>query len=429
MSMGGHQSAAALKDEWLTPRHVLDALGPFDLDPCAPQVRPWDTAARHYTVMDNGLVQPWSGMVLLTIDENDTISACRNDFLLHAQNHAQNAEWLSRLPLSISVPAPIDHSAFCHVAGSAWHKTMRSESAELGNSAQERDDSTRNPACSNAQNAAQPIQQHLSTSGLSQGAATGLHHGVESAPERKQEPAGRSSDPLLTENRKSSKNGSDTLNPNLGNKQNAQAHEFTTQSVGNEKQDSHSLGQMPTGWTVYPLSTIPARTADQQAIFTKTTSYQFHTLTVPELLSATWCQPAANATSQKGPSIRIHGLRTKLLSLGLIEPCGIFVGHYKPRVWLNPPYGLEAAQWLARCADHGNAMALIFARTETRMFFDHVWPKAQAVLFLEGRLYFHHVCGRRASANAGAPSVLVAYGSANAECLKSCTLAGRYLAL
>ena len=160
MSMGGHHSATALKDEWLTPRHVLAALGPFDLDPCAPQVRPWDTAARHYTVMDNGLVQPWEG-----------------------------------------------------------------------------------------------------------------------------------------------------------------------------------------------------------------------------------------------------------------------------RVWCNPPYGLEAAQWLARCADHGNAMALIFARTETRMFFDHVWPKAQAVLFLEGRLYFHHVCGRKASANAGAPSVLVAYGPANAECLKGCTLAGRYLAL
>ena len=26
MSMGGHQSATALKDEWLTPRHVLAAL-------------------------------------------------------------------------------------------------------------------------------------------------------------------------------------------------------------------------------------------------------------------------------------------------------------------------------------------------------------------------------------------------------------------
>lgn len=63
MSMGGHQSAAALKDEWLTPRHVLEALGHFDLDPCSPVTRPWDTAAKHYTVMDNGLTQPWDGRV------------------------------------------------------------------------------------------------------------------------------------------------------------------------------------------------------------------------------------------------------------------------------------------------------------------------------------------------------------------------------
>lgn len=36
MSMGGHHSAAARKDEWLTPQHVLHALGPLDLDPFAP---------------------------------------------------------------------------------------------------------------------------------------------------------------------------------------------------------------------------------------------------------------------------------------------------------------------------------------------------------------------------------------------------------
>lgn len=41
MSMGGHQSAAMLKDEWLTPPHILRALGPFDLDTCAPVNRPW----------------------------------------------------------------------------------------------------------------------------------------------------------------------------------------------------------------------------------------------------------------------------------------------------------------------------------------------------------------------------------------------------
>jgi hypothetical protein len=107
---------------------------------------------------------------------------------------------------------------------------------------------------------------------------------------------------------------------------------------------------------------------------------------------------------------------------GLVQP-------WEGRVWCNPPYGLEAAKWLGRCVQHGNAIALIFARTETRMFFDHVWPKAQGVLFLEGRLYFHHVCGTRAAANSGAPSVLVAYGEQNAEVLKTCKLPGRYIAL
>ncbi len=86
---------------------------------------------------------------------------------------------------------------------------------------------------------------------------------------------------------------------------------------------------------------------------------------------------------------------------------------WEGRVWCNPPYGREAEQWLARCADHGDCIALIFARTETRMFFERVWACASAVFFFYGRLHFHHVDGRRAEANAGAPSCLVAYGDNN----------------
>lgn len=87
------------------------------------------------------------------------------------------------------------------------------------------------------------------------------------------------------------------------------------------------------------------------------------------------------------------------------------------RVWLNPPYGSKTDAWLARLAEHGNGIALIFARTETEMFFERVWSKADALLFLRGRLHFHHVNGQRAAANSGAPSVLVAYGDNNVECL------------
>ncbi len=99
------------------------------------------------------------------------------------------------------------------------------------------------------------------------------------------------------------------------------------------------------------------------------------------------------------------------------------------RVWLNPPYGRDTGIWLSRLADHGNGIALIFARTETEMFFSQVWERADAVLFLRGRLHFHHVDGRRAAANAGAPSCLVAYGRNNAEALKDCALTGRFIGL
>jgi hypothetical protein len=97
------------------------------------------------------------------------------------------------------------------------------------------------------------------------------------------------------------------------------------------------------------------------------------------------------------------------------------------RVWCNPPYGNKAAIWLSKCAEHGNAVALIFARTETKMFFNEVWKKADAVLFLNGRLFFHHPTGMQAKSNSGAPSVLVAYGSNNAKCLKNSGISGAFI--
>ena len=57
--IGSHQSADWKKDEWLTPRWILNRLGEFDLDPCAPINRPWDTAKRHFTIYDNGLMKDW----------------------------------------------------------------------------------------------------------------------------------------------------------------------------------------------------------------------------------------------------------------------------------------------------------------------------------------------------------------------------------
>jgi len=66
--MGGHHSPSMVTDEWLTPPHVLLALGApltFDLDPAASLFFPRRAARRGYTIKDNGLALPWSGRVWL----------------------------------------------------------------------------------------------------------------------------------------------------------------------------------------------------------------------------------------------------------------------------------------------------------------------------------------------------------------------------
>lgn len=65
-SMGSHQSARADTTTWLTPPHVIEALGKFDVDPCAaPSPRPWPTATRHIELPEDGLEATWEGRVWL----------------------------------------------------------------------------------------------------------------------------------------------------------------------------------------------------------------------------------------------------------------------------------------------------------------------------------------------------------------------------
>jgi len=96
-------------------------------------------------------------------------------------------------------------------------------------------------------------------------------------------------------------------------------------------------------------------------------------------------------------------------------------------VWCNPPYGSETGKWLSKMANHNNGIALIFARTETKMFFDYGWDRSSSMLFIKDRLYFYHVNGTKASNNSGAPSVLIGYGEMAKERLKLSKIPGRYV--
>lgn len=92
---------------------------------------------------------------------------------------------------------------------------------------------------------------------------------------------------------------------------------------------------------------------------------------------------------------------------------------WKDSVWLNPPYGPQTKQWLEKMANHNNGIALIFARTETKMFHDYVWNVASGIFFFKGRLFFHNVMGHKANNNAGGPSCLISYNQNNFKRLQS----------
>jgi DNA N-6-adenine-methyltransferase (Dam) len=65
MTLGSHQKTIGASQVHLTPEWIIDALGPFDLDPCAAYPRPWVCAMVNLCEADDGLRQLWAGRVWL----------------------------------------------------------------------------------------------------------------------------------------------------------------------------------------------------------------------------------------------------------------------------------------------------------------------------------------------------------------------------
>ena len=99
------------------------------------------------------------------------------------------------------------------------------------------------------------------------------------------------------------------------------------------------------------------------------------------------------------------------------------------KVFVNPPYGKEIIKWLTKLSDYGNGIALIFARTDTKAFHEYVFNKADAILFLKGRLNFYNIDGTPGKSGAGAPSCLVAYGKDSVDTLSKVKHLGKLVLL
>lgn len=95
------------------------------------------------------------------------------------------------------------------------------------------------------------------------------------------------------------------------------------------------------------------------------------------------------------------------------------------RVWMNPPYGKELGLWLNRLCMHFNGIALTFARTDTNAFHNYVFSHADSLFFFRQRLNFLDINGKEF--HGVAPSVLISYGSDNADAIEQAGFEGKHV--
>ncbi len=100
-------------------------------------------------------------------------------------------------------------------------------------------------------------------------------------------------------------------------------------------------------------------------------------------------------------------LRHKTASVIFDRNRGGLAAEWNGRVWLNPPYS-EVGTWLDRLVNHGQGIALVFARTDTK-WAQRVLPQADSVFFLSKRIKFQSPV-RDSPWTAGAPSMFLSFG-------------------
>lgn len=88
-------------------------------------------------------------------------------------------------------------------------------------------------------------------------------------------------------------------------------------------------------------------------------------------------------------------------------------------MWCNPPYGKDTGLWLKKFVEHGNGIALVFARTDTRWFHDYA-TQADILCFIKSRIAFYKGSVQAKQGSTG--SLLIGCGTKAIEVIKQAEL-------
>ena len=125
--MAEHENCIGETSEWYTPPEIFTALQlTFDLDPCSPGPGHWVQAKKIYTKEDDGLAQPWHGLVFMNPpfgSRNGHVPWLRK-FFVHGngvaivRSYTSSAWWHAEMPRAELILFPRGKTKFHRPDGS-----------------------------------------------------------------------------------------------------------------------------------------------------------------------------------------------------------------------------------------------------------------------------------------------------------------------
>lgn len=404
-------------DRFLTPKHIVEALGKFDLDPCgAPG---WDLAARTYLLEngDDGLVDPWCDYYFFKNEKEECDCEChQNLFAPDAVYPSQPRQSFFLHSKSVRGGSPIS------VVSASVNATERS--AGLTSLLSHLQDQ-KSLAPSVAQSILQPWSSLVPTMPNEAAWLAGVVNAIETTHGQDKLP-----DELTLKNEKLFRlKSKDTLGPPEVEQRSANNHAPTTTVADSGEKTPLGNGTTTTGST---LSSFGDSTVEGEIpTSTKITSSRFPHLTALEQFTGISSPPVPPATSLKEAENLRGGqtekwwtmLATILPSCTQCSTC--MIAKKMLTTYINPPYGAKYIKpWAERLIEHNNGIMLIPANVGTKLWQDLIFPTADAVHFYRHRITFHHRDpGARELASPQA-SAFVAYGDTNVEALLTSGLPG-----
>ena len=409
-------------DRYLTPKHIVEALGPFDLDPCG---APGHVLAKHTYLLENGddgLRDPWNNYYFMKDETTPCHCRCHQNFFAHGVSFPsqprQSFILRSKVPQEVSPITVVsaqgrtDEKSFGLLA--ILHLLLEQQSL--------------------APNVARSILELWSSLRLTNSNETVLIASAVLANE-----SGPENNKLLAElTRKSAKESklksAAITEAKKGAKLSGDEHLLTTTS---EDSDDSTLtgsgmritGTLPKSFGVTSVSTVE----NPKTLFTKNTSSPFPTPPAPAQFPGTWPPHVLPATSLKEakalrtghPEKSWRRLATLLPSCTRCSTCQI--GIETPTVYSNPPYNARImAPWIERMIEHNNGILLIPASTGIKLWQDLIFPNATAIHFYRHRIEFLRRKGFDGGEKMVSPqaSAIIAFGDHAADKLVHSDLPG-----